>query len=288
MNVRSYLVSMLVWPISALASPFPDNQLPGDAPELFAEGVLTLPERHEFRLFIHPDGQHILFSIFSREAKGYQILASRYDEQKWSAVEPVPFLQVGDLEPAFSPDGQWLYFTSQRPPARGTEDANLWRMPWNDGKGGEPELMPFSSQQSEWVANATTSGRLYFARFDQQDRGNIFVVEPTKDDHAKKLAAPVNTEYSDFEPFVDAAETLMLFSSNRPGGYGETDLYVSFKQGDNWQTPINLGNEINSAKGEYSPFLTNDGRYLIYSRDGDFYWLSFTALRKRLQSDNPA
>jgi hypothetical protein len=60
-------------------------------------------------------------------------------------------------------------------------------------------------------------------------------------------------------------DTLLFFSSNRPGGYGGYDLYKSVFFGGQWTKPINLGPQINSAFDETSPFLLRDGRSLFFS-----------------------
>ncbi|TAK50526.1 MAG: hypothetical protein EPO28_00165, partial [Saprospiraceae bacterium] len=57
----------------------------------------------------------------------------------------------------------------------------------------------------------------------------------------------------------------LYFSSNRPGGYGGYDLYVSYKTGGTWSAPENLGPAINSLGNEISPF--NDGTSLYFSSD---------------------
>ena len=67
-------------------------------------------------------------------------------------------------------------------------------------------------------------------------------------------------------PFVASDERFLLFKSARPGGYGATDLYVSFKQkDDSWGEPINLGPEINSPENELEPRLSTDWKYLFFT-----------------------
>jgi len=59
----------------------------------------------------------------------------------------------------------------------------------------------------------------------------------------------------------------MYFVSNRPGGFGGTDLYKSIKSGNNWSDPINLGNKVNTAGSERFPFVDDNGQ-LYFSSDG--------------------
>lgn len=67
----------------------------------------------------------------------------------------------------------------------------------------------------------------------------------------------------------------MIFRSNRPGGYGGSDLYITFKnQSDQWTNPKNLGAKINSEHDELGGDITPDGKFLTFSRNGDIYWVS--------------
>jgi tetratricopeptide (TPR) repeat protein len=58
---------------------------------------------------------------------------------------------------------------------------------------------------------------------------------------------------------------IMYFASNRPGGFGGFDIYVSYFKNNAWTYPENLGNTINSAGNEITPFF--DGETLYFSSD---------------------
>ncbi|MFK7809743.1 MAG: OmpA family protein [Saprospiraceae bacterium] len=60
-------------------------------------------------------------------------------------------------------------------------------------------------------------------------------------------------------------DTIVLFSSDRSGGYGGKDIYVSTFENGFWSKPANLGPTINSAYDEVTPFLSADGRTLYFS-----------------------
>ena len=61
--------------------------------------------------------------------------------------------------------------------------------------------------------------------------------------------------------YLNEDGTKMYFSSNRPDGYGGYDLYVSFKNGNTWSPPKNLGPTINSQGNEITPFLQDGALY---------------------------
>ena len=58
----------------------------------------------------------------------------------------------------------------------------------------------------------------------------------------------------------------MIFASDRPGGYGKMDLYISELNNGNWSTPVNLGSKINSAGNDWFPNF-NQRNYLLYASD---------------------
>ncbi len=75
-----------------------------------------------------------------------------------------------------------------------------------------------------------------------------------------------NDEYSVGHPTLSPDGQALYFISDMPGGYGETDVYVSYKTGDEWGEPENLGPEINTEGREMFPFMAEDGT-LYFSSD---------------------
>ncbi len=70
-----------------------------------------------------------------------------------------------------------------------------------------------------------------------------------------------STGYPGFSPDGNA----LYFASNRPGGFGGYDIYVSYRSGTSWGAPENLGSVINTPGNELSPFF--DGQSLFFSSD---------------------
>lgn len=94
-----------------------------------------------------------------------------------------------------------------------------------------------------------------------------------------------NVSYSVGHPAITESGDTLIFSSDQPGGYGETDLYYSVRLHGEWQPPVNLGPKINTAAKEEFAFLTDqhfNGRYLIFATKGrsgngnfDLYYTRF-------------
>jgi outer membrane protein OmpA-like peptidoglycan-associated protein len=74
-----------------------------------------------------------------------------------------------------------------------------------------------------------------------------------------------NNEFGDCHPAVSIDGDKLFFASNRPGGFGGMDLYVSYRVGESWSEPVNLGAEINSKGNEAFPFIHADNRTLYFT-----------------------
>jgi hypothetical protein len=79
----------------------------------------------------------------------------------------------------------------------------------------------------------------------------------------------VNSSFADFGPAVSKNGLGLYFTSNRPGGFGNTDIYVSQRasRDEPWGVPVNLGPPINTAFGERTPALSRDGHWMILVSD---------------------
>ena len=76
-----------------------------------------------------------------------------------------------------------------------------------------------------------------------------------------------DSRYSFEHPTISADGKYLVFSSNMPGGYGKSDLYVCEKQNNLWTKPENLGEDINTSENEVFPYFF-DNNNLYFSSDG--------------------
>ena len=96
--------------------------------------------------------------------------------------------------------------------------------------------------------------------------------------NVENIGPVVNSEYSEADPAIAPDESYLLFCSHRPGGFGESDLYISFRKTDgSWTSPQNMGPKINTPADEEKPYVTPDGKYLFFSNDAsgnlEIYWV---------------
>jgi hypothetical protein len=138
---------------------------------------------------------------------------------------------------------------------------------------------------------------LYFVRPDGFGGMDMWVIrrssvsEPWSE--PVNLGAPINSEYDDAKPSLSADGLTLYFSSNRPGGYGEFDIWTCTRASvsDPWGEPVNLGDTINSEYDEIFPCISADGLELYFNEwevfrpdgygEGDIY------VAKRATTDDP-
>ena len=82
------------------------------------------------------------------------------------------------------------------------------------------------------------------------------------------LGSVINSKYWESQPSISADGNMIFFSSNREGGYGGSDIWMSRRVKNNWLEPVNLGPLINTALDESTPFLHYDNQTFYFSSKG--------------------
>jgi outer membrane protein OmpA-like peptidoglycan-associated protein len=96
----------------------------------------------------------------------------------------------------------------------------------------------------------------------------IFFAEFAGDKWDKIQEFRFNTEwYNMTTPYLSPDGLKLFFASDRPDGYGGSDIYYSLRKNGIWQDPVNLGPQINTKGNESYPFMNNEGE-LFFSSDG--------------------
>lgn len=138
--------------------------------------------------------------------------------------------EVTIAHPSLSADGQRLYFMSDMPGGFGGTDIYLCRM--QDGKWGEPENLgpAINTARNEAFPFIAADGVLYFASNGHPGLGgmDIFAAKPAGANGFSAIinvGTPVNSSKDDFAFIIDPSSTRGYFSSNRPGGTGDDDIY---------------------------------------------------------------
>lgn len=82
------------------------------------------------------------------------------------------------------------------------------------------------------------------------------------------LGQDINTEFWESAPSLSPDKKHLYFTSNRPGGYGGSDIYVSTFDGKKFGKPVNLGPTVNTSGDEGSPFIHADNQTLFFTSNG--------------------
>jgi outer membrane protein OmpA-like peptidoglycan-associated protein/tetratricopeptide (TPR) repeat protein len=121
-------------------------------------------------------------------------------------------------------------------------------------------------------ANSITSrGDLLVIYMDDGADGNLFTSTRKGSNWSKlrKLNKNINTKYWEAHGFITPDGKQLFFSSNRPQGFGELDIWVSKREGDgSWGPALNPGNTINTPFNENTPFFESATGTLIFSSIG--------------------
>jgi peptidoglycan-associated lipoprotein len=133
------------------------------------------------------------------------------------------------------------------------------------------------------VAFTQNFDRIYFCRSnyinnqlcknsDNLNNIKIFTAARSGNDWADIKELPFNSnDFSCGQPTVTSSGDTIFFTSDRPGGCGNTDIYMSVKKNGKWGTPQNLGKNINTAGHEMFPYYHQDAdghACLYFSSDG--------------------
>jgi outer membrane protein OmpA-like peptidoglycan-associated protein len=132
-----------------------------------------------------------------------------------------------------------------------------------------------NSPYNEGAPNISPDGRyLFFAGCEWQGglgSCDIYVSKKIGDSLRRpfNLFEPVNSEYWESQPSIAPDGKTLYFASNRKGGKGGGDIWVSQVQENGmWSEPVNLGDSVNSTGGEASPFIHYDNQTLYFVSDG--------------------
>jgi Tol biopolymer transport system component len=169
-------------------------------------GVVSTPHA-EIRASVSPDGQRIVWGSTDRAggAGGWDLWQATLRDGRWDDPRPLPVdTAANDFDPAFSADGKWLYFFSNRAGGFGGDD--LYRAPvLADGGFGKPENLGagVNGKGDEWAPTPSGDGRhLLFASnsFAGKGRHDLFAARWNGQAFADPRPVPgIDTEHDEFD-----------------------------------------------------------------------------------------
>lgn len=202
------------------------------------------------------------------------------DSLKYSSVKTVfnmgnKINTKGDEYFPFLSNNQKTIFYTYRKDEKANEDLLVAKFQGTAWKGGHSIGMSFNTNENEGMTTLVRDGRtVYFTACGREEvKGTCDIwegqVKGTKISAEKSLQGLSNSERWDSQASISCDGNLLFFASNREGGYGGTDIWMSKKGLDGtWGFPTNLGENVNTPDDEEAPFITNDGKTLYFSSTG--------------------
>jgi len=192
------------------------------------------------------------------------------------AFDPIPMnsainSNLSEYLPTLSGDNKEIIFTRR---IHGQED--FYRSKFENGNWQKAEpIIELNTNSNEGVHTLTSDGKtLIFTLCDKRKtfgscdlflsrKKNNLWSEPIN------LGKTINSPYWDSQPSISSDGKTLFFSSNRPGGFGGKDIWVSYwKDNNKWTKPIPLDSTINTKNDEQTPFIHADNTTLYFTSNG--------------------
>lgn len=188
-----------------------------------------------------------------------------------------------------SPDGQLFYFTRRKYVSDGNPfgGGKVLREFFScsekrNGQFGEGDMLPspFNNAEGEGspTVNLTNDLLVFTQRHTVKLQGgnypNFDLFYSEFDGYGwsepKPLPGKINRQDSwESQPSLSSDGKVLFFASDRPGGYGGSDIWYATRKSDgSWNDPVNMGPVINTSRNERSPFLHTDSKTLYFSSNG--------------------
>jgi Tol biopolymer transport system component len=220
-------------------------------------------------------------------------MKSKFENGKWLTPEVAEFSgEYFEGDPSISPEGSKIFFWSVRPKnekTKSTGAANLWMAEKTDNGFGNPTFLGDKLKITNGGAPGISSnGTMYFFT-DKKGvtknrdicKADIFNPDSV---HVVILEEEINSDSHDYDSYIAPDESCVIFTSEREGGFGKGDLYISYNINGTWSKPVNLGDKINSPAYDYCPLISPDGKYFFFTSDksgkSQIYQVDMSALPK--------
>jgi len=243
--------------------PIPDGPYlgqtpPGSAPEPFAPGIVTTTG-WEYGAVFTPDMKEFYFLRNNAETDKHELVVFQNKNNQWHQAGVSP--RQG--QPIIAPDGKTMHL--------GRRYKERTEAGWSDRKSlGAPFEDIFIMRLS-----ASSKGTYFFDEVVEDGEGGYddapiqsSQLVDGKYDDPKPLSKEINSGKQNSHPFIAPDESYLIWDSQRDEGYGDADIYISFKSQDgSWGKAINMGDKINTDAWDAAASVTPDGKYLFFNRN---------------------
>lgn len=262
-----------------LTGPYVGQSTPGDVAELFAPKIVSTEQYSYGGVFTPSMNEFYYLSRESADSRPDFVLIERK-----GGVWRKRIVSKAMGQPSFSPDGSIMHL--------GKRYKSFASGLWSDVKLLGPEF------QQHQIMRMTSSRSGTFV-FDQAGwpNGDGVVHYSTLIDGERQSPIPfsanINSGKFNAHPFIAPDESYLIWDSHRENGFGDSDIYIAFKQDDgSFGDAINMGPSINSEGWDAAASVTPDGLFLFFHRLNDssnanIYWISANIIDRLRLSQIP-
>lgn len=223
------------------------------------------------------------------ERNGNQIDKKKVENLKLTAAfgseamkHPVPFDPINikkvntpenEYFPGTTADDKMLIYTRL---VGGQQEDFYVSLKQPDGSWGSPYNMglPINTPENEGTITLSPDGQYVFFtgcnRPDGQGSCDIYFSALDGDQwkEPRNLGFPINTRAWESQPSLSFDGKTVYFTSDRPGGFGGMDIWMSTYSKGKWSAPQNMGPEINTTGNEQCPMIAKDDQTFYFNSDG--------------------
>ena len=260
-----------------LSGPYLGQTLPGNTPQMFVPDQLQSNADwwwHGALAFTQDSSEFYMDIYVDANNQGIRIRYMEMVDNVWTNPQTPSFAEgFMTASPSFTDNGNTVYFISER------TGGSIWTATRTQTGWSNPTTINFpwpANLSGGWELSVTNDGTLYLRMevTGSQDP-DIYCVRCTNGIYSapERLDDTINSSSMELGPYIDPYEEYLIFESHRPGGFGQSDLYISFKQVDgSWGPAVNMGEPVNSSAGEGAPAVSPDGMYLFFISDRHQQW----------------
>jgi tetratricopeptide (TPR) repeat protein len=193
--------------------------------------------------------------------------------------------EKANYNPLISSDGKTFAFMSALKFYDAVMLSKLEKGKWSAPLNITPELQ---IDGDIFISCLSSDGKMIFLSKDDNLNSDIYSGSFNGSTWTKaiRLNKNINTKYWESHGFLSDDGQKLIFASDRPGGFGGLDLYISQKVKGDWGPAVNMGPEINTEFNEERPFLIKGGKVLFFCSQGHVNMGGYDLFRSELQSNN--
>jgi outer membrane protein OmpA-like peptidoglycan-associated protein/tetratricopeptide (TPR) repeat protein len=158
---------------------------------------------------------------------------------------------------------------------------------WSTPENITPEI---GSEGDDYLVGSSADGsKLFFYYYETLKAGEIYTIEKTHDGWSKLklLNENINTKYNETNASPSADGKTLFFTSNRPGGFGGLDIYMSkLDLNNDWGPAVNLGPSVNTPYNEECPFISSNDSILYFSSQGHMNMGGYDVFYSKRKGEN--